>query len=316
MFKLALKPQWIAFFLLALLLATMFVFLSRWQISSSISARTEADPAKNVVRPYTEVMQEHTALDTARADTVVSATGHYVAGSSYLVENKLNDGQEGFWVVSEFVPSDSGSVTYEDGASSPRAIAVARAWSSSNEIPAEPTGEVTVAGRVVGNDTPYYSNRIEEEHRGQNRVIGSAAAAQLSNLWEAPLYSGILTADAEVPAGEQLPLTETGELDPAASLIDPSGELKPVRAEQVTNDSVNWLNIFYGIEWIVFAGFALYLWWRMLKDAYEKEQNPSQFFEYEGEYWLDEATGKYYYWDPADRQYYFFDELPQQGKPS
>ena len=35
--------------------------------------------------------------------------------------------------------------------------------------------------------------------------------------------------------------------------------------------SVNWLNIFYAVEWAVFAGFAFYLWYRLAKDAWEKE---------------------------------------------
>ena len=34
---------------------------------------------------------------------------------------------------------------------------------------------------------------------------------------------------------------------------------------------VNWLNIFYAIEWAVFAGFAFYLWYRLARDAWERE---------------------------------------------
>jgi hypothetical protein len=40
-----------------------------------------------------------------------------------------------------------------------------------------------------------------------------------------------------------------------------------------TNDvSLNWLNVFYAIEWALFAGFAVYLWYRLVKDAYEREE--------------------------------------------
>jgi surfeit locus 1 family protein len=35
--------------------------------------------------------------------------------------------------------------------------------------------------------------------------------------------------------------------------------------------AVNWLNIFYAAEWAVFAGFAFYLWYRLARDAWEKE---------------------------------------------
>ena len=34
---------------------------------------------------------------------------------------------------------------------------------------------------------------------------------------------------------------------------------------------MNWLNIFYALEWIIFAGFAFFIWWRLVKDAYERE---------------------------------------------
>jgi len=39
-----------------------------------------------------------------------------------------------------------------------------------------------------------------------------------------------------------------------------------------TEVTINWLNIFYSIEWAVFAGFAVFLWFRLVKDAWEREQ--------------------------------------------
>jgi hypothetical protein len=36
-------------------------------------------------------------------------------------------------------------------------------------------------------------------------------------------------------------------------------------------ETVNWLNIFYAVEWAVFAGFAFYLWYRLARDARERE---------------------------------------------
>ncbi len=34
----------------------------------------------------------------------------------------------------------------------------------------------------------------------------------------------------------------------------------------------DWLNLFYAIEWAVFAGFAVFLWYRFVKDAWEREE--------------------------------------------
>ena len=53
--------------------------------------------------------------------------------------------------------------------------------------------------------------------------------------------------------------------EPLGGLEDISS---PAPAEAST---VNWLNIFYAAEWAVFAGFAFYLWYRLARDAWEKE---------------------------------------------
>src|SRR5699024_7712455 len=39
----------------------------------------------------------------------------------------------------------------------------------------------------------------------------------------------------------------------------------------VDEGSLNWLNFFYAVEWAVFAGFSFYLWYRLAKDAWERE---------------------------------------------
>ncbi|WP_317451759.1 hypothetical protein [Microbacterium sp. NIBRBAC000506063] len=35
--------------------------------------------------------------------------------------------------------------------------------------------------------------------------------------------------------------------------------------------TVNWLNIFYAVEWAIFAGFAFYMWYRLARDSWERE---------------------------------------------
>src|SRR5690606_1991399 len=34
---------------------------------------------------------------------------------------------------------------------------------------------------------------------------------------------------------------------------------------------INWLSVFYAVEWAVFAGFAFYVWYRLAKDVWERE---------------------------------------------
>lgn len=316
MLKLAFTPRWIGGLLVVLALVTGFVLLSSWQLGSSTQGRITADPAKDVVRPYSQVLEPGGFLDATTVDTVVEATGSYVPGSTYLVENKLHDGTQGFWVISLFEPVDTDTVTTSFG-DSLRGIAVARAWTPVAELPTEPEGQITIAGRIVGNDPPINSNLIATDGAEDLKVISSANSSYLTNLWNAPLFNGILTLDSE--SLEDTSLTEQGTIEPTATLLEQGENLLPINAQQVTDESVDWLNIFYAVEWLVFAGFALYLWWRLLKDAVEKGHDPALYFEYEGEYWVDEATGKPYYYDPADGAYYFFDEMappaPAADKP-
>ena len=55
----------------------------------------------------------------------------------------------------------------------------------------------------------------------------------------------------------------TADLPPGLVAID-----SPAPTE---GSNVNWLNIFYAVEWAIFAGFAFYMWYRLAKDAWEKE---------------------------------------------
>jgi hypothetical protein len=48
--------------------------------------------------------------------------------------------------------------------------------------------------------------------------------------------------------------------------------LEPIKAEISQEAGVNWLSAFYAVEWSVFAGFAVFMWWRLLKDAHLAER--------------------------------------------
>jgi hypothetical protein len=44
-------------------------------------------------------------------------------------------------------------------------------------------------------------------------------------------------------------------------------ELETISAGISQEAGVNWLSAFYAVEWAIFAGFAVFMWWRLLKDA-------------------------------------------------
>jgi hypothetical protein len=81
--------------------------------------------------------------------------------------------------------------------------------------------------------------------------------AELINTWEVSSYPGFVAATSELSAGKE---------------VGASGDLKALNIPaQPPVQQVNWLNVFYSIEWVVFAGFALYIWWRLVADDYQRD---------------------------------------------
>jgi hypothetical protein len=81
--------------------------------------------------------------------------------------------------------------------------------------------------------------------------LTAMSVAALANIWPLTVptyYEGYLVLD-EPPTG-----LETIESIPV-----------------ITGASLNWLNVFYAIEWVVFAGFAFFLWYRLVRDALHRE---------------------------------------------
>lgn len=325
--KLALTPRWLAGLLFALLLATGFMLLSQWQLGSASSGQIHEDPAKEVVEPLEDTVRALEPVFASQADSMVETTGAYVPDSTVLVANRVNDGVPGYWVVTRFVPDVQAPVApVESGIEDPEAVysvGVARGFVTDPGAAAaydEPAGDVTLAGRLIANEAPVASDLVDEATdaaAGPGTVLGAAATAQLTNVWDAPLYSGLVTANAEVSAGSPLPLDAEGRLTDAAALAAPADGLEVIRTDQVTDDSLDWLNVFYAIEWVVFAGFALYLWWRMLADAHQRRVDPERFYEFlparEGRFFYEEETGRYFYYDADAAQYFYFDEPDPAG---
>jgi hypothetical protein len=86
------------------------------------------------------------------------------------------------------------------------------------------------------------------------------SVAELINYWDVSSYPGFVSATAEVVGGK----------DVSAAAVP--GSLLPLDiGPQPPTQHINWLNLFYSIEWVVFAGFALFIWWRLVKDDYHRD---------------------------------------------
>ncbi|MDO4918745.1 SURF1 family protein [Kocuria sp.] len=302
MLRTALRPRSLAFLAVALLVAVLFVSLSRWQLNASLESTTVADPAKDRVSALEKVVVPGEATSAQQADHVVDTVGTYRADSTVLVPGRLQDGVSGYWVVTELVIPDSRKRWA--AADGDLGIAVARGWvAAADRVPRAPAGEIRVTGRLMPTDSPVPSQKVPA---GQ---VASVSSAQLGNLWNAPLYSGYVAAFAETPAADPAPVTGDGTV---AASARPMGEgLARLQIEQQPTDtSIHALNLFYAVEWVVFAGFAFFLWWRFVRDEHLRRLNPEQYYYFDGAYFWDEDAQSYYYWDAQDRCYYYFDDQP------
>ncbi|MEK0155322.1 SURF1 family protein [Arthrobacter oryzae] len=254
MLKTALKPRWIAGLVFAIVISGVFVLLSQWQFGRSTQPEAPVSSGTEESKPLIAVLQPGDFFHGSVADQMVTAKGSYDPEKQVLVPGRLYDGATGYWVVSAFAVQDA-PVLSGVGASPQTWIPVARGWvADAAEAGAPPSGTIELTGRLLPSEAPLPNTAPE---RGFATAV---SVAELINVWEVSSYPGFVAATSEVAGGADVGAAAAGS------------ELKPLRiGPQPPAQQVNWLNLFYSVEWIVFAGFALFIWWRMVKDDYRRD---------------------------------------------
>ncbi|MER7751102.1 SURF1 family protein [Kitasatospora sp. NPDC097643] len=253
MYRFLLTPRWLGGTALAVAAVAVCVWLGSWQLGrfedrvSSHKEAARAVTASGDARPLGELLGPATPQVTT--DTVgksVTVTGSYDAEHQLLVPNRLVEGKQGYYVLTPLRTADG------------HAVAVVRGWVPG--APAEgaaaaalpPTGEVTVTGRL----------QAGEASGSNGAVAGGLPAGQLGTINRAALlnvlaydgwYDGWVAADA-VPAG----LMSVPTVQPQG------GDGLTLRAFQ---------NLGYTLEWFVFAGFVVFMWFRLVRREAEAEQD-------------------------------------------
>lgn len=248
MLKTALQAKWIAALVFALILATVFVVLSAWQFGES---QSEGNPVQDITEtpvPLTEIHEPGQSMSIYEADRIVDLSGSFLEDSEVAVAERLHDGVSGYWVVGAFEVDDS-----PEGEVIPMVLGWTDSLDSVDELP--DAEELEVQGRLMPPEAPASGD--QDLPAG---VFSTLSSAELTNTWDARTYSGFVVAfDIEDSQGEAL-----GAAAPESSLEEVWVGPQPESSD------VNWLNLFYALEWVVFAGFAVYLWYRMVRDDHEK----------------------------------------------
>lgn len=244
MLRTALRPAWLA--LLALLIGIVIAFyhLGMWQLGVSSNDAAREFAAKQAARPtevLTEVMQPHQVFPADGAGLSVTMSGTYVPQEQFLVPNRLLDGEPGYWVITPLQVDPAPGSDAEAGW-----LPVVRGFVTAPEQAELPTtGHVSLAGTMAPAESPVPAPD-EGWPAGQR---GSIDTADLANVWPAPIYSAFIFLVTEEPG-----LTDSSVIQ----RIPP-----PVFGET----GIVWRNVGYALQWFVFAAFAVYMYWRFLRQA-------------------------------------------------
>ena len=245
-----LRPRWIAMLALCLLVAGVFAWLGQWQLSRAIDTDPLPPGATEELRPLADVTAPGEYLPEPLVGQRVEASGIWVPGDFLIVESRFNDGEEGVWVTGQLRVA---------GAAAPASVAVAVGWASTiddaraaieeleQDAAAGDAADVSVIGRLVSDEGPALPPRGADPLT-MTRMSPAALLSQWHDIEGLDVYRPYLASEA-APAS-------------LSDIHSPPPDEGP---------GVNWLNIFYAVEWAVFAGFAFYLWYRLARDAWEKE---------------------------------------------
>lgn len=240
MWQVARRPRWIGALILALAIAAGFAALGQWQLARSFESAAPPDVATETVVDLDAVVQPQQPVPDAATGQLVRFEAEWVPGDYVVLSDRINTAGPGYWVVGHAVTADGASVAVALGwVESPDAATAAIAHLESSPPPP------SVTGRFLPTESPQES----DFEAGERSTL---AVSELVNLWaEAPdgVYGGYVIAG-EAPAGLE-----------AIDAPPPSTEV-----------SLNLLNVFYALEWVIFAGFAIFLWYRLVKDTWEEEE--------------------------------------------
>ena len=244
-----LRPRWLGMLALCLVVAGVFAWLGQWQLSRAVQPETVEAGASEIVVPIDDVVTPGAYLNDPLVGQRVEVTGRFVEGDFLVVASRYNDDVPGYWVTGQLRRADTDE---------PTSVAVALGWTASADaaeiaaselgdaVRADPDAIVTVTGRLVSDEGPVLpaADRPQE----MTRMSPAALLGRWHDIDGLEVYRPYLVSD-----------DAFGPLEEISSPAPQSGS------------GLNWLNIFYAAEWVVFAGFAFYLWYRLAKDAWEKE---------------------------------------------
>ncbi|MEU9188501.1 SURF1 family protein [Streptomyces sp. NPDC048484] len=245
MYRFLLTPRWWGINVFVLLAIPFCVFMGSWQlgrfedrVQDHRDAGEQATAAKTqAARPLAKLLP----VDKETSGKQATATGRY--GKQLLVPGRELDDKRGFYVLT--------MLRTDDG----KALPVVRGWlpgaADTAKSPAAPVGEVSVTGALQASETPG-SNGVPAAGGLPAGQTGAISSASLVNLVPYEMYDAWIT----------LAKADSGmKAVPATAPSDTGLDLKAFQ------------NLGYTGEWFVFAGFVVFMWFRLMRREVEFAQD-------------------------------------------
>nr|BFE65619.1 SURF1 family protein [Dactylosporangium thailandense] len=216
-------PRWLGYAALTLAAATVMVLLGLWQFDrydqrAEINARIDAGTSATPV-PLTDVVgapdggagtvgpapSEHTEW------TRVTVTGTYDPAHEILVRGRTVEGAVGFEVLTPLVLRDGTAVLVDRGWVRPAAAGAM----TTPDVPAAPSGNVTVSGRLRPSESRGGRPQEVAGHAEIRRITPSAIAPAVPYA----LFDAYVSADEPAPGFTAVPAEKQNALQNAGYVL-------------------------------------------------------------------------------------------------
>jgi cytochrome oxidase assembly protein ShyY1 len=223
--------RWVLFAITVALLAWAAWWLGEWQFHrledrkefNAIVARNTSAPAA----PVSEVLEPDRSVAPSEEWRVVTATGSYAADDTVIVRYRTRDGASGSDVVVPLVTADGPGLLVDRGW-----LATDNSGTDPVDVPAPPSGEVTVTGWVRV-DATGDSTVVSAGSTGDTLSTRAISSDEIGEALDRELYGGFVELKSEEPP--------------------PETPLEPAELPELDSGP----HFFYGLQWWFFGALAI-----------------------------------------------------------
>ncbi|MGW4158781.1 SURF1 family protein [Streptomyces sp. NPDC004788] len=241
MYRFLRTPRWWGINVFVLLAIPFCVFMGTWQLGrfeDRVASHEEAERRPDPATQKAEALDALLPVDKETSGRIARADGRY--GEQFLVPDRELDGRTGSYVLT-LLKTDDG-----------KALPVVRGWLPAGATaPAPPAGPVTVTGALQASEGPG-TKGVRTTGGLPAGQLGLISAASLVNVVPDDVYDAWIT------------------------LTDSPAGLKPVPAAAAAGTSLDmkaFQNLGYTAEWFVFAGFVVFMWFRLVRREVETQRD-------------------------------------------